>query len=65
MAQAVSYQSGDQYYRLVIKLIGKRIWFGGDTGYRYVPEGANEDDMPICPAFKEIGEKFGPFDISL
>ena len=28
----------------------KRFWFGGDTGY--------------CEAFKQIGEKYGPFDMA-
>jgi N-acyl-phosphatidylethanolamine-hydrolysing phospholipase D len=28
-----------------------RIWFAGDSGY--------------CPAFREIGERLGPFDVSL
>ena len=36
-----------------------------DTGYRYVPNGHDEDDMPHCPAFKEIGERIGPFDFSM
>lgn len=43
----------------------KKVFFAGDTGYRYVPKEANELDMPSCPAFKEIGEAFGPFDLSL
>ena len=30
---------------------GPRVWFAGDSGY--------------CPAFSEIGERFGPFDASL
>lgn len=29
----------------------KRVYFSGDTGY--------------CPAFKEIGQMYGPFDLSL
>ncbi|KAI0090882.1 Metallo-hydrolase/oxidoreductase [Irpex rosettiformis] len=43
----------------------KKIWFGGDTGYRTVFDGENEDDVPVCPAFKEIGEKIGPFDFAM
>ncbi|KAL8710591.1 MAG: hypothetical protein Q9220_004815 [cf. Caloplaca sp. 1 TL-2023] len=43
----------------------KKLFFAGDTGYRYVPDGANEDDMEHCPAFRAIGEAFGPFDLSL
>ncbi|KAJ3105068.1 hypothetical protein HDU96_008693 [Phlyctochytrium bullatum] len=45
----------------------KSFWFGGDTGYRFVPEGCPDDQidsLPRCPAFKEIGEKLGPFDLS-
>ncbi|KAG0007529.1 hypothetical protein BGZ80_004565, partial [Entomortierella chlamydospora] len=31
----------------------------------YVPKGADEDEMPYCPAFKEIGNRIGPFDLSM
>lgn len=49
------------------------MWFGGDTGYRAVPEvPEGEDDygekyanLPSCPAFKEIGKLRGPFDLGL
>jgi N-acyl-phosphatidylethanolamine-hydrolysing phospholipase D len=52
---------------------GKSVWFGGDTGYRTVPEVAEgEDDygekyasLPHCPAFKQIGELRRPFDLGL
>jgi N-acyl-phosphatidylethanolamine-hydrolysing phospholipase D len=50
---------------------GFKLWFGGDTGYRHVPQGtpvSDEDDetkIPCCPVFKEIGEKFGEFDLAL
>ena len=43
----------------------EKIFFAGDTGYRYVPKEAKESDMPSCPVFQEIGETFGPFDLSL
>ncbi|CBQ72102.1 conserved hypothetical protein [Sporisorium reilianum SRZ2] len=45
-----------------------RVYFAGDTGYRSVPRGMpreQEDTLPCCPAFKEIGEALGPFDVSL
>ncbi|KAF9513821.1 hypothetical protein BS47DRAFT_1372453 [Hydnum rufescens UP504] len=41
------------------------VYFTGDTGYRYVPDGSNEKDMPVCPIFKELGNKFGGFDLAL
>jgi len=52
---------------------GKSVWFGGDTGYRtvpLVPEGVDDygeeyKDLPTCPAFKQIGELRGPFDLGL
>ena len=51
---------------------GKKIWFGGDTGYRAVPELPKEVDdygpehkYPHCPAFKQIGKLRGPFDLGL
>ncbi|KAF7860833.1 hypothetical protein EAF04_008351 [Stromatinia cepivora] len=51
----------------------KSVWFGGDTGYRAVPQvpkgaddyGPEYQHLPICPAFKEIGELRGPFDLGL
>ncbi|KAF1812867.1 Metallo-hydrolase/oxidoreductase [Eremomyces bilateralis CBS 781.70] len=51
---------------------GKKLWFGGDTGYRGVPslppsedDYGPEHDYPHCPAFKSIGELRGPFDLGL
>ncbi|KAG9242626.1 beta-lactamase superfamily domain-containing protein [Calycina marina] len=52
---------------------GKKVWFGGDTGYRAVPEvpkdvddyGDEYKDLPHCPAFKQIGDLRGPFDLGL
>ncbi|KAF2424266.1 Metallo-hydrolase/oxidoreductase [Tothia fuscella] len=52
---------------------GKKVWFGGDTGYRSVPvESEGKDDygeeyahLPHCPAFKQIGDLRGPFDLGL
>ncbi|KAJ5137241.1 hypothetical protein N7476_008690 [Penicillium atrosanguineum] len=51
---------------------GKKVYFTGDTGYRKVPElPEGEDDhdpkhnFPICPAFKQVGEFRGPFDLGL
>lgn len=44
------------------------VYFAGDTGYRSVPAGMpkeEEDTLPVCPAFKEIGQVLGPFDVSL
>ncbi|CAO3617066.1 unnamed protein product [Cunninghamella echinulata] len=50
-----------------------KIFFGGDTGYRSVPISAGSekeydeeylDSLPHCPVFKEIGDKFGCFDVS-
>ena len=50
-----------------MELIGS----AGDTGYRAVPEvpdgeddyGEKYADLPHCPAFKEIGDNRGPFDL--
>ncbi len=52
---------------------GKSVWFGGDTGYRAVPElpdniddyGPDYDSLPRCPQFKHIGNLRGPFDLGL
>jgi N-acyl-phosphatidylethanolamine-hydrolysing phospholipase D len=44
---------------------GAKVWFAGDTGYRTVGAGQDENEVPVCPAFKEIGERFGGFDLAL
>ena len=52
---------------------GKSVWFGGDTGYRSVPElppdvddyGPSQAHLPRCPAFAQIGKLRGPFDLGL
>ncbi|KAI9789879.1 MAG: hypothetical protein M1833_002145 [Piccolia ochrophora] len=51
---------------------GKKLWFAGDTGYRGVPELPKTADdydpqynFPHCPAFKQIGDLRGPFDLGL
>lgn len=51
---------------------GKKVWFGGDSGYRSVPqlpEGVDDygpdQNHPHCPAFKQIGDLRGPFDLGL
>ena len=43
---------------------GVKLWFAGDTGYRSVENGDNEDEVPVCPEFKNIGNKFGSFDLA-
>ena len=42
-----------------------RVYFAGDTGYRTVLDGQDEDKVPVCPAFQEIGKTFGGFDLAL
>ncbi|KAH8691606.1 putative Zn-dependent hydrolase/oxidoreductase family protein [Talaromyces proteolyticus] len=51
---------------------GRKVYFAGDTGYRSVPllKGVTDDhapeyNFPICPAFKQVGELRGPFDLGL
>lgn len=46
------------------------FFFSGDTGYRNVPKGvaplsAEEAALPRCPAFAEIGARFGEVDLAL
>ncbi|KDQ13326.1 hypothetical protein BOTBODRAFT_66824 [Botryobasidium botryosum FD-172 SS1] len=43
----------------------KKVWFAGDTGYKTVREGEDEETVAVCPAFKEIGDLFGGFDLAL
>ncbi|PLN85735.1 Metallo-hydrolase/oxidoreductase [Aspergillus taichungensis] len=51
---------------------GQNVYFAGDTGYRAVPDlpigtddYAPEFNFPSCPAFKQVGEFRGPFDLGL
>ncbi|KAK0665603.1 beta-lactamase superfamily domain-containing protein [Cercophora samala] len=61
-----------------VKSGGKSVWFGGDTGYRKVPQlpvaqwkdpaadyGPEYESLPKCPQFRQIGERQGPFDLGL
>ena len=42
----------------------KKFYFAGDTGYRTVRDGEDEDKAPVCPVFAEVGERFGGFNIA-
>ena len=61
------------FYSWSVTSGGKKIWFGGDTGYRTVPEvppsefdySEKYSNLPHCPAFAQIGELRGPFDLGL
>ncbi|KAK4149308.1 beta-lactamase superfamily domain-containing protein [Chaetomidium leptoderma] len=56
-----------------VKSGDKSVWFGGDTGYRWVPKvavdmddyGPEYDALPRCPQFRQIGDLRGPFDLGL
>jgi N-acyl-phosphatidylethanolamine-hydrolysing phospholipase D len=43
----------------------KNVYFAGDTGYRTVRNGEDEETVPVCPAFAQVGERFGGFDLAL
>ncbi|KAJ6512235.1 Metallo-hydrolase/oxidoreductase [Mycena vitilis] len=43
----------------------KTVFFAGDTGYRAVLDGEDEDSVPVCEAFKEIGDRFKGIDLAL
>jgi N-acyl-phosphatidylethanolamine-hydrolysing phospholipase D len=44
----------------------KKLFFAGDTAYKYVSGNEKEDEArPPCPAFAEIGSKFGEIDLAL
>jgi len=43
----------------------KKLYFAGDTGYHTVRDGKDEDKFPVCPAFAEVGERFGGVDVAL
>lgn len=48
---------------------GKQLFFAGDTGYCHVNSDTqyshHDAPHPPCPAFKQIGELYGPFDLAL
>jgi L-ascorbate metabolism protein UlaG (beta-lactamase superfamily) len=48
---------------------GKKLFFAGDTGYCHVSSdnqySHHDAPHPPCPAFKEIGALYGPFDLAL
>ncbi|KAH6616666.1 beta-lactamase superfamily domain-containing protein [Boeremia exigua] len=52
---------------------GAKVYFAGDTGYRTVPDTPDDVDdygpefahLPVCPAFAQIGQHRGPFDLGL
>lgn len=50
----------------MVEFDGKKVWFGGDTGYSAVDDETHDIDpsRPVCPAFKEIGERFGDVDLA-
>jgi N-acyl-phosphatidylethanolamine-hydrolysing phospholipase D len=47
-----------------------RMYFAGDTGITSIPSGvtlaeeiSSPEKFPMCPAFEQIGKKYGPFDL--
>jgi hypothetical protein len=43
----------------------KILYGAGDTAYRTVRDREDEDKVPVCPVFAEVGERFGGFDMAL
>ncbi|ORX81422.1 Metallo-hydrolase/oxidoreductase [Anaeromyces robustus] len=51
----------------VVKSSDASYYFAGDTGYRSKPDNYKEEEIenyPSCPAFKQIGNIYGPFDMA-
>lgn len=42
-----------------------KVFFGGDTGYRYAGAPEIDTHQAICPAFREIARRYGPVTLSL
>lgn len=42
-----------------------KVYFAGDTGYRAWRDGEEESELPVCPAFAEIGRRFGGFEFAM
>ncbi|KAJ2020362.1 Protein-lysine N-methyltransferase efm4 [Coemansia sp. RSA 455] len=40
---------------------GRRVFFSGDTAYSST---YNNEEGAVCPAFKQIGQVYGPFDLA-
>ena len=54
----------------VLRACSQAVFFAGDTGYRAVSEAdiaaqRPEEKLPRCPAFSEIGQRYGPFSLAL
>ncbi|KIJ39599.1 hypothetical protein M422DRAFT_257665 [Sphaerobolus stellatus SS14] len=43
----------------------KKLWFSSNIGFRSVCNGEDEDELPVCPVFKEIGMKYRVFNLAL
>lgn len=53
---------------MISPLITKKLFFAGDTGYRSLPDEPTSEQLAAamsCPAFKQIGDNLGPFDLAL
>jgi len=51
----------------VVKSEDASYYYAGDTGYRSLPDDCPKEDIhkyPTCPIFKQIGNIYGPFDMS-
>ncbi|KAG4085816.1 Metallo-hydrolase/oxidoreductase [Neocallimastix lanati (nom. inval.)] len=51
----------------VLKSHEHSLYYAGDTGYRSTPNKVPEENIekyPYCPAFKQIGNIHGPFDLA-
>jgi L-ascorbate metabolism protein UlaG (beta-lactamase superfamily) len=46
-----------------------KVYFAGDTAYRSIDapnlSREEEDARPVCPAFRQVGDLLGPFDLAL
>ncbi len=41
------------------------MYLSGDTRYRSIMDGVDEEEQPVCQAFKEINDRFGEFDMTI
>ncbi|THH12123.1 hypothetical protein EW145_g211 [Phellinidium pouzarii] len=44
---------------------GVKVYFAGDTGYSATIASRSGEGLPTCPAFREIGERWGSFDFAM
>ncbi|KAK1226145.1 Protein-lysine N-methyltransferase efm4 [Marasmius sp. AFHP31] len=61
-----TFKSTENLKLKAITRAAKSAYLAGDTGHRAVLDGQDEDEIvPACKAFEQIGKKFGSIDLAM